>query len=58
MLGVADAEARAAAEEARTVFERVGSLPLLERLAGVAESAPVAETAGDREMTARPPSRA
>ena len=58
VLGVADAEARAAAEEARAVFERVDSPPLLERLAAVTAAAPMAEAPGDRALTARPPSRA
>jgi hypothetical protein len=36
ILGATDAAARAAAEEARATFERVGALPLLERLADAA----------------------
>jgi hypothetical protein len=58
LLGTADAEARAAAEEARAVFERVGSPPLLDRLSAAMAAEPMAEAPGDREMTARPPSRA
>jgi hypothetical protein len=58
LLGVADGDARAAAEEARTMFERVGSQPLLDRLSAVMAAEPAAEAAGDREMSASPPSRA
>jgi hypothetical protein len=58
VLGVADAEARAAAQEARAVFERVDSPPLLDRLATATAAAPVVEAPADRTLTARPPSRA
>ena len=39
VLGTADPEARAASDEARAVFERVGALPLLDRLASATDSA-------------------
>ena len=58
LLGVADADGRAAAEEARTMFERLGSQPLLDRLAAVMAAEPAAQAAADRELSARPPSRA
>jgi hypothetical protein len=58
VLGATDADARTAAEEARVIFEGVGSPPLLDRLAAVKASEPMAEAAGDRELSARPPSRA
>jgi len=55
VLGVADADARAAAEEARAVFERIDARPLLDRLATVIAVAPMAEAPGDCALTARPP---
>ena len=57
VLGLAEAEGRAAAEEARAVFEGVGSPPLLDRLAAVTMAAPIAEAPADRAQAARPQSR-
>jgi hypothetical protein len=53
VLGVSDAPTRAAADEARAAFERLGARPLLDRLAAVAgEPAPGASTApADRPAT-------
>jgi hypothetical protein len=44
LLGVADPQARAAADEARATFERLGARPLLDRLAAAVE-APAATVA-------------
>jgi len=51
VLGATDAEARTAAEEARVVFERVGSPPLLDRLAAAVAAVAAPEPAADRERS-------
>jgi tetratricopeptide (TPR) repeat protein len=54
VLGATDAEARTAAEEARVVFERVGSPPLLDRLAAAVAAVAAPEPAADRARTPQP----
>jgi hypothetical protein len=54
VLGVAESEARAAVEEARAVFERVGSAPLLDRLAAATAAVPTPEPSADRERSRQP----
>ncbi len=52
VLGTADPEARAAAEEARVVFDRVGATPLLDRLSDAMSAGPGSVAAPDAPVDA------